>query len=83
MSTMYGAPTAAQGTVEYVSDSGLAAALQRRWAAYVAWRSRRAAMIALGTMSDLELEDIGLPRCDILRAVRGEVARDRTLIRRG
>jgi uncharacterized protein YjiS (DUF1127 family) len=83
MSTTYGAPAAAQRTAEYVPDSGLAASLKRWWAAYAAWRDRRAAMVALCKMSDLELKDMGLRRCDIPRVLRGDVARDRTCIRRG
>jgi uncharacterized protein YjiS (DUF1127 family) len=83
MSTTYGAPAAAQRTAEYVPDSGLAASLKRWWAAYAGWRSQRAAMVALCKMSDLELKDMGLRRCDIPRALRGEMAGDRTLIRRG
>ena len=82
MITTYGAPTAAQGTAEHVPDGGLAA-LKRCWAAYLARRSRRAAMTALCAMSDLELRDMGLRRCDIPRGVRGEVTRDRTCIPRG
>jgi uncharacterized protein YjiS (DUF1127 family) len=83
MSTTYSAPAAAQGTAQDLADSGLAATLKRWRAAYVAWRSRQAAMTALCAMSDLELRDIGLRRCDIPRGVRGEVTRDRTCIPRG
>jgi uncharacterized protein YjiS (DUF1127 family) len=82
MSTTHSAPAAAQGTADHSPDSGLAASLKRWWAAYLAWRSRRAAMVALCAMSDLELKDMGLRRCDIPRGVRGEVTRDRTCIRR-
>ena len=82
MRTTYSAPAAAQDTAEYFPDSGLTASLKRWWAAYLAWRSRRAATVALCAMSDLELKDIGLRRCDITRGVRGEVTRDRTCIRR-
>jgi uncharacterized protein YjiS (DUF1127 family) len=82
MSTTHSAPAAAQGTAEYVPESGLTAALKRWWAAYSAWRSRRAAMVALCAMSDLELKDMGLRRCDIPRGVRGDLTCDRTSIRR-
>jgi uncharacterized protein YjiS (DUF1127 family) len=83
MRMTYSAPTAAQGTAEHVLDGGLAASLKRCWATYLARRSRRTAMAALCAMSDLELRDMGLRRCDIPRGVRGEVARDRTCIPRG
>jgi uncharacterized protein YjiS (DUF1127 family) len=83
MSTTCSAPTAAQDTAERFPDSGLAATLKRWWAAHIARREQRAAMAALGAMSDLELRDMGLRRCDIPRGVRGDVARDRTCIRRG
>jgi uncharacterized protein YjiS (DUF1127 family) len=81
MST-YGAPAAARGTAEHVPNSGLTATLKRWRAAYVAWRSRQAAMVALCAMSDLELRDMGLRRCDIPRGVRGEVTHDPTCIPR-
>jgi uncharacterized protein YjiS (DUF1127 family) len=77
MST-YGAPAAARGTAEHVPNSGLTATLKRWRAAYVAWRSRQAAMVALCAMSDLELKDMGVNRCDIPRAVSGALAGDRT-----
>jgi uncharacterized protein YjiS (DUF1127 family) len=83
MTMTYSTPAAAQRTADYVPDSGLAASLKRWWAAYAAWRSRRAAMVALCKMSDHELKDMGLRRCDIPRVVRGEMAGDRTCIRRG
>ena len=83
MSTTHSAPPAAQGTADYFPDSGLAASLKRWWAAYLARRSRRAAMVALRAMSDLELKDMGLRRCDIPRGVRGDLTCDRTSIRRG
>ena len=81
MSATYGAPATAQGTAGYFPGSGLIAALERWWAAHLASRGRQAAMVALGAMSDRELRDIGLGRCDIPRAARGDVARDPTLTR--
>ena len=83
MSTTCSAPAAAQATSEHLTGSGFSAALKRWRAAYSARRSQRAAMAALDAMSDLELRDIGLRRCDIPRGVRGEVTRDRTCIPRG
>ena len=81
MSAIYGAPATALGTARYFESGGLAAALKRWWAAHLVSRGRQAAMVALCAMSDRELQDIGLTRCDIPRAVRGDVARDPTFIR--
>ena len=49
--------------------------------AYITWRITRAAIAQLCSMSDRELKDIGLTRCDITCAVRGEAARDRAFSR--
>ena len=47
-----------------------------RWrAAYTAWHRERRAMAELLSMSDRDLRDIGIDRCEILRAVRGDTAR--------
>ena len=81
MSAICSGPATAQGIAQYFPDSGLAAPLRRWWAAYLASRGRRAAMFALCAMSDRELRDIGLARCDIPRAVQGDVARDPTFRR--
>ena len=51
----------------------------KRWrAAYTAWHRERRAMAELLSMSDRDLRDIGINRCEILRAVRGDIARERT-----
>ena len=47
--------------------SGPVAILKSWWAAYLAWRIQRAAMIQLASMSDRELQDIGLTRNQIRR----------------
>jgi uncharacterized protein YjiS (DUF1127 family) len=48
----------------------------KRWrAVYTAWRRQRRAADELGSMSDRDLRDIGINRCEILRAVRGDTAR--------
>jgi uncharacterized protein YjiS (DUF1127 family) len=83
MSAIYGAPATAQGIARYFPDNGLAAPLKRWWAACLASRGRQAAMVALCAMNDRELRDIGLTRCDIPRAVRGDVERDPTFRRNG
>jgi uncharacterized protein YjiS (DUF1127 family) len=48
----------------------------KRWrAAYTAWHRERRAMVELLSMSDRDLRDIGIDRCEIPRAVRGDTAR--------
>ena len=78
MSAIASAPAAAQHTTVHFQDSGPAVSLKRWWAAYRGRRDRRTAMVALCAMSDRELWDIGLTRCDIPRAASGEIARDLT-----
>jgi uncharacterized protein YjiS (DUF1127 family) len=46
-----------------------AATLQRWWWAYRAWRIEQAAVTQLLSMSDHELKDIGICRCEVERAV--------------
>jgi uncharacterized protein YjiS (DUF1127 family) len=72
MSTMFTAPTAAQGIAEPWIGR-LAATLKQWWLAYITWRIEQAAIAQLWVMSDRELKDIGLTRCEITRAVRREV----------
>jgi uncharacterized protein YjiS (DUF1127 family) len=57
--------------------------LGRWWRAYIDWRLQRIAMAQLGHMSDHELKDIGLDRAEIEAGVRGNLARDPTLVHRG
>ena len=72
MSTIFAAPMAAQGIAEqWIAP--LAATLKRWWLAYITWRIEQAAIAQLCAMSDRELKDIGLTRCEITRAVRREV----------
>jgi uncharacterized protein YjiS (DUF1127 family) len=79
MSTMFTAPTAAQGIAEQWIG-GLAATLKRWWLSYITRRIEQAAIAQLCAMSDRELKDIGLTRCEITRAVRREVG-DRLFVR--
>jgi uncharacterized protein YjiS (DUF1127 family) len=51
----------------------LAATLKRWWLAYITWRIEQAAIAQLCVMSDRELKDIGLTRCEITPAVRREL----------
>jgi len=50
---------------------------KRWWAAYMARRIEQRAIAELLSMSDRDLRDIGINRCDILRAVRGDTTRER------
>ena len=53
----------------------------KRWrAAYTAWQRERRAMAELLSMSDRDLKDIGLNRCEILHAVRGATAREHNTV---
>jgi uncharacterized protein YjiS (DUF1127 family) len=54
----------------------LAAAPKRLWAAIITLRVQQAAVVRLRSMTDRELEDIGLSRSQIEGAVMGERGRD-------
>jgi uncharacterized protein YjiS (DUF1127 family) len=49
---------------------------KRCWAACMACHRERRAIAELSSMSDHDLRDIGVNRCEILRAVRGDTARE-------
>jgi uncharacterized protein YjiS (DUF1127 family) len=72
MSTISSAPATAQGMAARFRGSGPVTILKSWWAAYLAWRMQRVAMIQLASMSDRELQDIGLTRNQIRRAVTGD-----------
>jgi uncharacterized protein YjiS (DUF1127 family) len=74
LSTTVGTP-AAEGDCSRSRGSDLIATMKTWWTAYLIRRIERAAIIQLHAMSDLELEDIGLARCQIERAVRDEFDR--------
>jgi uncharacterized protein YjiS (DUF1127 family) len=59
----------------------IAAAIRRLWVAYITWRIEQAAMAHLRSMSDRELEDLGLSRSQIEGAVASKRASDRALTR--
>jgi uncharacterized protein YjiS (DUF1127 family) len=52
--------------------------LQRWWLAYRTWRIERLAITQLLSMSDHELKDIGIGRCEVERAVSIRQPRSRT-----
>ena len=53
--------------------SGLIATVKTWWTSYLTRRIGRAAIIQLHGMSDRELQDMGLTRCQIERVVREEL----------
>ena len=65
MNTISTTSTAAPG----LWTNGLLTTLQRWWLAYSTWRNEQAAIAALGSMSDRELKDMGIYRCEIESAV--------------
>ena len=70
MSTISGAPHAAQVMFAPSGFDRLWATLTRWWVAYMTWRIERAAITQLQLMGDRDLKDIGLTRSSITRAVR-------------
>ena len=59
----------------------LAAAPKRLWAAIITLRVQQAAVVRLRSMTDRELEDIGLSRSQIEGAIMGERGRDHVIRR--
>jgi uncharacterized protein YjiS (DUF1127 family) len=55
---------------------------KRCWTACMAWQRERRAIAELSSMSDRDLRDIGVNRCEILGAVRGDTARERASVQR-
>lgn len=60
----------------------LIAKLRSWWVAYLDWRLQREAMLQLEALSDRELQDMGLRRCEIEGVVKGELKRERAFSRR-
>jgi uncharacterized protein YjiS (DUF1127 family) len=50
--------------------------------AYLGWRIQREATLQLEALSDRGLQDIGLRRCEIETAIKGELQRARAFSRR-
>jgi uncharacterized protein YjiS (DUF1127 family) len=65
-----------------IQPSQLIARLQSWWVAYLGWRIQREATLQLEALSDRELQDIGLRRCEIENAIKGEPKRARAFSRR-
>ena len=70
-------PAAPRGAIGRSFIGRLIATAKRWWLAYMIWRIQRTAADQLWSMSDRMLWDMGLTRGDILRAVKGELARER------
>jgi uncharacterized protein YjiS (DUF1127 family) len=70
MSTTSGTPTAAGRSI--LRRNRLIASLKSLWTSYLIRRIERAAIVQLHAMSDRELQGIGLTRCQIKWAVKGE-----------
>jgi uncharacterized protein YjiS (DUF1127 family) len=56
--------------------SQLMAKVQSWWVAYLEWRIQREAMLALEALSDRELHDIGVRRCEIPGVVKSGLQRE-------
>lgn len=73
MRTLSNATTRLQSVA--TSPSQLLATLESWWVTYLGWRIEREATLQLEAFSDRELQDIGLRRCEIVGAVKGELER--------
>jgi uncharacterized protein YjiS (DUF1127 family) len=74
--------TTAQLQSTAIQPGQLLARLQSWWVAYLGWRIQREAIRQLEALSDRELQDIGLRRCEIEGAVKCELKRERAFSRR-
>ena len=81
MSTISTNPASSEAFTGHSWATRPAAALKRWWMAYLTWRLEQAAIAQLGALSDRELKDIGLRRCEIESAVRREPKCDRAVNR--
>jgi uncharacterized protein YjiS (DUF1127 family) len=68
--------TAARLQSVATQPSRLIARVQSWWMAYLDRRMQRSAIFQLEALSDRELRDIGLRRCEIEGAVKGELKRE-------
>lgn len=81
MSSISSELTTARGTAGYSRAGRFAAVLSGWWTAYITWRLEQAMTNQLWSMSERDLRDIGLTRSGIEPAVKGDLTRDRTLLR--
>ena len=80
MSTISGVSPETRGISGQSWTGRLMATLKRWLVAYLTWRIEQAAISELLSMSDRDLRDIGINRCETLRAVRGDTARERNIV---
>ena len=78
MSTTMSAAARTQGLRKHFGAASPTITMKRWWESYVRRRKERAVASQLCSMSDRELKDIGLTRSQIMGAVTGEVACNRT-----
>lgn len=81
MSTISTTPASSEAFAGNSWTTRSATVLKRWWMAYLTWRLKQAAIAQLGALSDRELKDIGVTRCEIEDAVKGALKRDRAFNR--
>ena len=81
MSSISSELTTTRVTAGHSRAGRLAAVLSGWCAAYITWRLEQAVTNQLWSMSDRDLRDIGLTRSGIGPAVKGDLTRDRTILR--
>jgi uncharacterized protein YjiS (DUF1127 family) len=60
----------------FIGTTGPAAVLKRWWVAYLTWRLQQTAIAQLKALSDRDLKDIGVRRCEIESVVKGGLKRE-------
>jgi uncharacterized protein YjiS (DUF1127 family) len=80
MSQNLSAPIWAQTPTEQFRGQRLVATLMRLWGAYLHWRIERQAIIRLRSMSDAQLDDIGLVRSETEFGPRADMDAERLRI---
>jgi uncharacterized protein YjiS (DUF1127 family) len=74
------ASTLLRGSAAQFAARSVVRTFKRCWAVCMAWHREQRAIAELSSMSDRDLRDIGVNRCEILRAVRGDTARERASV---
>jgi uncharacterized protein YjiS (DUF1127 family) len=71
MSTISAGPASSETFAASSWTARPVAVLKRWWIAYLTWRLEQTAIAQLEALSDCELKDIGLRRCEIQGSVKG------------
>ena len=79
MSTVSTAQASSEALTKNSWTTGPAAVLKRWGVAYLTWRLQQTAIAQLEALSDRDLKDIGVRRCEIESAVKGGLKRERAL----